>query len=249
MGRLRKRVEAEVEVEVEESAPTGLKRAKDGSAFTKCDECKKDVPVALISFHSCSLDAKIKMNLDALVVEGPTDTKKKPSERRKPKLTEPKAKKEKKEKDPNAPKRPRTAFFVFLDDFRKEFTEANPDSKKGSIVAKEAGEKWKSMTDEEKKPYSDKAAELKAEYDKAVESPQGSGDDDVEEESPNKAEKETINVDEEDELAKAEKESVDDEVCNSEKAEKETAQVNRNRPMVEKSTEVRPLSRARIMKL
>ncbi|KAG9129329.1 hypothetical protein Leryth_016623, partial [Lithospermum erythrorhizon] len=105
------------------------------------------------------------------------------------------------------------------------------------------------MTDEEKKPYSDKAAELKAEYDKAVESPQGSGDDDVEEESPNKAEKETINVDEEDELAKAEKESVDDEVCNSEKAEKETAQVNRNRPMVEKSTEVRPLSRARIMKL
>jgi hypothetical protein len=27
------------------------------------EECKKDVPVALISFHSCSLDAKIKMNL------------------------------------------------------------------------------------------------------------------------------------------------------------------------------------------
>lgn len=27
------------------------------------EECKKDVPVALIGFHSCSLDAKIKMNL------------------------------------------------------------------------------------------------------------------------------------------------------------------------------------------
>nr|KYP75464.1 Non-histone chromosomal protein 6 [Cajanus cajan] len=37
-------------------------------------------------------------------------------------------------------------------------------------VGKEAGEKWKSMTDEEKKPYLDKVAELKAEYEKAMES-------------------------------------------------------------------------------
>lgn len=76
--------------------------------------------------------------------------------RKKAKSTEPKAKKEKKAKDPNAPKRPPTAFFLFLydlslllsplhkyenfvdnifmliisrDDFRKEYKEANPDCK------------------------------------------------------------------------------------------------------------------------
>lgn len=31
-------------------------------------ECKKDVPVALIDMHSCSLEAKIKMNLGIIVI-------------------------------------------------------------------------------------------------------------------------------------------------------------------------------------
>jgi hypothetical protein len=30
---------------------------------TRSEECKKDVPVALINMHSCTLDAKIKLNL------------------------------------------------------------------------------------------------------------------------------------------------------------------------------------------
>lgn len=33
------------------------------SSFLCSDECKKNVPVALIDMHSCSLEAKIKMNL------------------------------------------------------------------------------------------------------------------------------------------------------------------------------------------
>ncbi|XP_058090250.1 high mobility group B protein 7-like [Magnolia sinica] len=160
--RPRKRVEVE----------TGsLKRAKDGSAFTKCDECNKDVPVGLIDMHSCSLDSKIKMNLEAQVVEKVADVKK-PAEKKKAVSSEPKpkkGKKEKKVKDPNKPKRPPTAFFLFMDDFRKTYKEANPDSKSVSVVAKEGGEKWKSMTDEEKKPYLEKVAELKAEYEKALE--------------------------------------------------------------------------------
>ncbi|KAJ6951168.1 hypothetical protein NC653_040523 [Populus alba x Populus x berolinensis] len=32
-------------------------------------ECEEDVPVALISFHGCSLDGKVKMTSDAQVVE------------------------------------------------------------------------------------------------------------------------------------------------------------------------------------
>ncbi|KAL6332498.1 hypothetical protein AAG906_008531 [Vitis piasezkii] len=159
----RKRVEAET---------SSLKRARDGSAFIRCEECKKDVPVVLIDMHSCSLEAKIKLNLEAQVVEKVTDVKKKPAEKKNATTAEPKPKKSRrlrKVKDPNMPKRPPTAFFLFMDDFRKEYKESNPDSKNVSVVAKEGGEKWKSMTDEEKKPYVDKAAELKAEYDKAME--------------------------------------------------------------------------------
>ncbi|KAG4984688.1 hypothetical protein AAZX31_10G273600 [Glycine max] len=164
----KKRVDA-----VDSRAASVLLRAKDGSAFARCDDCKKNVPVALIDMHSCSLEAKIKMNLDAQVVEQAAEAKK--PERKKPKSKEPMAKKAKVEKvkkvkDPNMPKRPPTAFFAFLDDFRKSFKEANPDSKDVKRVGKEAGEKWRSMTDEEKKPYLDKVAELKAEYEKAMES-------------------------------------------------------------------------------
>ncbi|KAK8569676.1 hypothetical protein V6N13_046724 [Hibiscus sabdariffa] len=174
--------------------PTGsLVRAKDGSAFAKCDECNKTVPVALINMHSCSLEAKIKMNLEAQVIEKPAEAKKKPLERKKPSTTEPnpkKLKKLKKGKDPNAPKRPPTAFFLFMGDFRKSYKEANPDAKGVTGVAKEGGEKWKSMSDEEKKCYIDKAAELKAEYEKLLEEGKN-GDNQNEEEEGVSSDKET----------------------------------------------------------
>lgn len=162
-----KRVDA-----VDSRSASVLVRAKDGSAFAKCDECKKDVPVALIDMHNCSLEAKIKMNLESHAVEQAAEVKK--PERKKPNSKEPNAKrakvgKGKKVKDPNAPKRPPTAFFVFMDEFRKIFKEANPDSKDVKRVGKEAGEKWRSLTEEEKKPYLDKVVELKAEYEKAME--------------------------------------------------------------------------------
>ncbi|XVE92953.1 hypothetical protein REPUB_Repub01dG0148500 [Reevesia pubescens] len=195
----RKRVDAS-----STDAPTSasLVRAKDGSAFAKCDECNKTVPVALISMHSCSLDAKIKMNLEAQVIEKPAEVKKKPAERKKPSSTEPnpkRLKKLKKGKDPNAPKRPSTAFFLFLDDFRKSYKEANPDAKGVTRVAKEGGEKWKSMSEEEKKPYVDKAAELKAEYQKALEEANNGDNENEEEEGASEkeasaAEKETEEV-------------------------------------------------------
>ncbi|VFQ67088.1 unnamed protein product [Cuscuta campestris] len=191
--RVRKRVE--VDSGESSSANPSLKRAKDGSAFTRCDECNKDVPVALISFHNCSLDAKIKMNLEAQIIEMPAEVKKKPSEKKKTSSTQPKAKKP---KDPNAPKRPPTAFFVFMQEFRKTFNEANPDNKKASMVAKEGGEKWNSLTDEEKKPYIDRAAELKAEYEKALEANNAAANEDDGDESDKEA-KETEAEEEEEE--------------------------------------------------
>uniref|UniRef100_A0A7N0V8C9 HMG box domain-containing protein n=1 Tax=Kalanchoe fedtschenkoi TaxID=63787 RepID=A0A7N0V8C9_KALFE len=130
--------------------------------------------------HSCSLEAKIKMTLETQVVEV-TETKKKPTEKKKPKATTENArpsKKVKKDKDPNMPKRPPTAFFLFLDEFRKTYKEANPENKSVSEVAKKGGEEWKSKTDEEKSQYVDKAKELKAEYEKAMENYKASKQED-----------------------------------------------------------------------
>ncbi|CAA3009052.1 high mobility group B 1 [Olea europaea subsp. europaea] len=67
-------------------------------------------------------------------------------------------------KDPNKPKRPPSAFFVFLEEFRKTFKKENPDIKAVSAVGKAGGEKWKSMSAAEKAPYEAKAAKKKAEY-------------------------------------------------------------------------------------
>ncbi|XP_019194737.1 PREDICTED: high mobility group B protein 7-like [Ipomoea nil] len=192
------RVRKRVEVDSNESSQinASLKRAKDGSAFARCDECNKDVPVALISFHNCSLDAKIKMNLEAQIIEKPAEPKKKPTEKKKARSTEPKAKKEKKAKDPNAPKRPPTAFFVFMEEFRKTFKEENPDIKSVATVAKEGGEKWKSLTDEEKKLYIDRAAERKAEYEKALESNNATENEDDGDESEKEVKEEVQEVNE-----------------------------------------------------
>ncbi|VVB17490.1 unnamed protein product [Arabis nemorensis] len=171
----RKRVEAETKDETSNNATTTLLRAKDGSAFVRCDGCNKNVAVALISMHNCSLDAKIRGNLEAQVVETQIEAKKKPVERKKSTSDEPKAKRlrktkdEKKSSNSNKPKRPLTAFFIFMGDFRKTFKEENPSSNVKD-VAKQGGEKWKSLTEEEKKVYLDKAAELKAEYNKSLES-------------------------------------------------------------------------------
>lgn len=129
------------------------------------------------------MEAKIHRNLDAQKAEIEativTDKKKTKSTETKSK----KIKKEKKAKDPNAPKRPPTAFFLFMDDFRKTYKEANPDCKSVAMVAKDGGEKWKSMTDEEKMVYVERAKELKADYEKAMKSGIAQNEND-DEESP-----------------------------------------------------------------
>ncbi|XP_074316179.1 high mobility group B protein 7 [Silene latifolia] len=177
----RKRVEADTpnSSAAAAAAAVSLKRAKDGSAFTRCEECKSSVAVALIDMHDCSLEAKIKMSLDATVVEKQAEVKKKPAPRKKAAssaassedATETKGSKKRKltkVKDPNMPKRPLSGYFLFLEDFRKTYKEEHPDSKGIKELAKDAGAKWKAMTDEEKKPYLDRAVELKAEYEKAM---------------------------------------------------------------------------------
>ncbi|PWA51165.1 High mobility group (HMG) box domain-containing protein [Artemisia annua] len=71
-------------------------------------------------------------------------------------------------KDPNKPKRPPSAFFVFLEEFRKTFKKENPTIKAVSAVGKAGGEKWKSMSAADKAPYEAKAAKRKTDYEKLM---------------------------------------------------------------------------------
>lgn len=71
-------------------------------------------------------------------------------------------------KDPNKPKRPPSAFFVFLEEFRLTYKAANPNSKSVSAVGKAGGDKWKSMSDAEKAPFVAKAEKRKADYEKSM---------------------------------------------------------------------------------
>ncbi|KAK8618567.1 hypothetical protein V6N13_132555 [Hibiscus sabdariffa] len=79
-----------------------------------------------------------------------------------------KQKKKKTKIDAKMPKKPPTAFFYFLEDFRKEFQEQNPDIKSMRDIGKACGEKWKTMTYEEKVKYYDIATEKRAEFDTAM---------------------------------------------------------------------------------
>ncbi|XP_038896795.1 HMG1/2-like protein isoform X1 [Benincasa hispida] len=101
-------------------------------------------------------------------------------------------------KDPNKPKRPASAFFVFMEEFRKKFNEENPNNKAVSAVGKAAGQKWKSMTDAEKAPYIAKADKRKIEYEKNMK-------------AYNKKQASGANAEEEDESEKSMSEVNDDE--------------------------------------
>lgn len=79
------------------------------------------------------------------------------------------ARKERKaKKDPDKPKRAPTAFFIYLEDFRKLYKEQYPDVKGVAAVGKACGDKWKEMSDQEKAPYVAKAVQKRAEYEKAL---------------------------------------------------------------------------------
>ncbi|XVF24107.1 hypothetical protein REPUB_Repub13aG0098800 [Reevesia pubescens] len=114
-------------------------------------------------------------------------------------------------KDPNKPKRPPTAFFVFLEEFRITYKQEHPKVKAVSAVGKAGGEKWKSMSHAEKAPYEAKAAKRKAEYEKlmaAYNKKQESSDD--EEEAASETSKSQVNDKDDEESEEDEEEDEDD---------------------------------------
>jgi len=73
-------------------------------------------------------------------------------------------------KDPNAPKKPLSAYFMFLQRIRsdpvlvREVFGDETETTKQSVLA---AEKWRSMTDEERKPFLAQAEQEKLEYESA----------------------------------------------------------------------------------
>ncbi|CAC5410317.1 unnamed protein product [Mytilus coruscus] len=68
-------------------------------------------------------------------------------------------------KDENKPKRPQSAYFLFLADYRKKM-KGSDISNKDLICS--AGKVWGDMSSKEKKPYQDKNAEEVKKYEKEI---------------------------------------------------------------------------------
>ncbi|KAH7437135.1 hypothetical protein KP509_05G057900 [Ceratopteris richardii] len=74
----------------------------------------------------------------------------------------------KRAKNPNEPKRPPTAFLLFMEEFRQAYKKANPNGKGGaSLITKEGSEKWRAMSVKDKEPFVKMSAEKKEDYQKA----------------------------------------------------------------------------------
>lgn len=70
-----------------------------------------------------------------------------------------------KTKDPNKPKRPPTAYFIFLADFRIQMANSGIEHKE---LLRKAGENWRGMSDALKKPYEKKALAESKKYEEAM---------------------------------------------------------------------------------
>lgn len=72
-------------------------------------------------------------------------------------------KQKKKRKDQNAPKRAANAYMIFCRERRAELKKEHPELPFGQLGAK-LGEMWRSMSQQEKKPFEEKAAQDRERY-------------------------------------------------------------------------------------
>ena len=69
-------------------------------------------------------------------------------------------------KDPAKPKRPQTAYFYFLADFREKHK--GVQLKEGEKIPSLAGQAWQKMSKKEKDPYLEKVEEDRKRYEREM---------------------------------------------------------------------------------
>lgn len=84
------------------------------------------------------------------------------------KRNKPKQKRKRLLKDVNAPKAPLTGYVRFLNEHREKFREKHPEMPFHEVT-KVLGQKWSSMTQDEKQQYLDEAEKEKERYMKELE--------------------------------------------------------------------------------
>lgn len=97
-------------------------------------------------------------------------------------------------KDPNAPKKPQSSYFIWMNENRQKIKDDNPGISVTEI-GKKAGEIWKSLDADEKAKYDAKAKKAKEKYAIEYAEYQKNKGKDAKKESPNKkVKKETPSV-------------------------------------------------------
>lgn len=71
--------------------------------------------------------------------------------------------KQKKEKDPNAPKKAKSGYILFCNDYREKIKEKNPGISAKHVI-QELGKLWQNASDDKKKQYNDLADKDKKRY-------------------------------------------------------------------------------------
>jgi structure-specific recognition protein 1 len=146
-------VEGEDEEDSSEDEDFG---SEDGSTSSEDEESDEDNDVEMVreSDDSDLEEARKRAKREAKAVDGPSKKKR---------VESPVKSKKKNKKDPNAPKRPMTAFMYFSLDMRAKLKEENPDLSFGEL-GKLVGQRYKEISEEEKKKYESKANADKMRY-------------------------------------------------------------------------------------
>ncbi|KAF8115199.1 hypothetical protein N665_0029s0043 [Sinapis alba] len=118
--RTRKRVEA-------------VRRAADGSAFEKCEECGVMIAIALFDMHECCGEKRREVKRFKCVSSG---------------------KKMDDISEPSFEDEPRSPFVFFLEDFRKSYGGNMVEASSICFIV------WKNMSGEDQKPFVARAAEV-----------------------------------------------------------------------------------------
>eukprot|EP00884_Botryococcus_braunii_P022172 jgi/Botrbrau1/8639/Bobra.0196s0033.1 len=84
--------------------------------------------------------------------------------RRKGQQAEGQPKRTRAKKPPDAPRRPKSAYMFFLAQFREEWKDRNPESKKVADMAVAAGIAWRNLDADTKAHYEELSTEAKAKY-------------------------------------------------------------------------------------